>query len=52
MYDIMDLEIRLSAAHLTACWPDPAVLQMRRRTFMEPPWFRYSEDRVPDGGNL
>lgn len=41
----------MTTAHLTACEPDPAVLQMRRRT-LELPWFRYSEERVPDGGNL
>ena len=40
------------AAHLTACWPEPAVLQMTRRSLVEPPWFRYSEERVPDDGNL
>lgn len=43
---------RPGAAHLMACWPDPAVLQMRRRTLVEPPWLRNSEERVPDGGNL
>lgn len=40
------------AAHLTACWPDPAVLQTRRRTLVEPPWLRYSEDSVPDEGSF
>ena len=37
--------------HLTACGPDPAVLQMSRRTLAEPALLRNSEDRV-GGGNL
>lgn len=43
---------RTVRVYLTACWPAPAALHTSSRIFTGTRWLRYSEERVPDEGNL